>query len=409
MTRLARIALLPAALAAMAAAPGPAAGASGTPARLALVVMENRPYSTVAKKSPYIDATIKAEGISIVPSPAGCNYPAGDPQGTGTVACSAGMFQSYRDAAGYRTKTSGPEYAFMAMGSDANVLDGKFPNSLNTASSINAGVVGYTPGTPTAIYNVFDAAEAGGVPFTVYAEDYPGSVTACSTAKYSDGLAKSNFYARRHNPILLTWDQTPDARVTAGITPPTQPSPAACEAHMADFPGNTPNASTAVVQNFSGSEVFGPLTIIIPSMCHSGHNTEAVCGTGQGGVLGADNWLRANFQAIRQDVGQSGVVVLAWDEAGPGVDGNGKVPPMALFVVPGTDALGTPGTLAGCGAPPCALSDGIYDQSSTVRTLLDQVGASCQALDATVTYRAQPGPAQTLCSAARPLPVAISQ
>lgn len=409
MLRIARIALLPAVLAAVAAASGPADAATAAPAKLALVVMENKPYSTVAKKSPYVDSTIKAEGISIVPSPAGCDYPAGDPQGTGTVACTAGMFQSFRNAAGYRTKTSGPEYAFMSMGSDANVLDGKFPNSLNTVSGINAGVVGYAAAAPTATYNVFDAAEAGGVAFTVYAEDYPGSATACSTVKFSDGLPKSNFYARRHNPFLLTWDQTPDARVTAGITPATPPSPTACQAHMSDFPGNTPNASTAVVQNFSGTEGFGPLTIIIPSMCHSGHNTESLCGTGQGGMPGADNWLRANFQAIRQDVGPTGVVVLAWDEAGPGVDGSGKVPPMALLIVPGTDAQGTPGTLAGCASPPCALSDGIYDQSSTVRTLLDQVGASCGVLDATVTYQGQSGPAQALCSAARPLPVAISQ
>jgi hypothetical protein len=407
--RLAGLALLLTVVAAAGAAPAPASAATAAPSKLAVVVMENRPYSTVAKKFPYVDSTIRAEGITIVPSPTGCNYPAGDPQGTGTLACTAGMFQSYRDAAGYRTKTSGPEYAFMSMGSDANVLDGKFPNSLNTATGINQGVVGYTPSTPTAVYNVFDAAEAGGVPFTVYAEDYPGSTTTCSTVKFSDGLAKSNFYARRHNPFLLTWDQTPDARVVAGVTPAAPPSPSACEAHMSDFPGNTPNGSTAVVQNFTGGESLGALTIIVPSMCHSGHNAESACGTGQGGIPGADNWLRANFQAIRQDVGPNGVVVLTWDEAGPGVDGQGKVPPIALYVVPGADAQGAPGTLAGCGTPPCALSDGIYDQASTVRTLLDQVGASCAALDATVTYQRQPGPAQALCTAARPLPVAISQ
>ena len=133
------------------------------------------------------------------------------------------------------------------------------------------------------------------------------------------------FYARKHSPLLLTWSQSPDALVVndgpggaEDLSPPSAPTDAACMAHVHDFPNNTPNATTAIVQNFSGNEQFGRVTFVVPGMCHTGHDSNSNClGTAtdsRGGMQGIDRWLELNLDGLRRDVGQNGVVIVTFDE-----------------------------------------------------------------------------------------------
>jgi hypothetical protein len=412
-------------------APGGAARAATAaptlPQRVAVIVFENRAYTDIVGDTghaPYINGTILSEGLSAAPANTRCDYPAGDPKGAGSIACTSGMFQSFRNNRGFRAGGSAGDYAWMAMGTDANVKDTDFPNCVPGAagcappSDPNGGVVGYTPGGDTSDppYNVFKVAETGPATFQVYAEDYPGSASACATDQWSDGAADPHrFYARKHNPLLMVWDQSPDANVVPGITPSAAPGDTQCTTHMLDFPHNTPNTSVAQAVNFTGSEAFGTLTFIIPSLCHDMHNSNNAC-TGDtgvpadvGAVRGGDTWLRNNLDGIRRDVGAGGVVIVAWDESG-GADGTGVVLPAPLFILPGVNASGAPGVLAACPAGGCTDTSAIYDDSSIIRSLLQVEGSGCGTLDDSVSYQGQgTNTARSYCAAATPLPLALAR
>jgi len=403
-----------------------AAAASVQPVRVAVIVMENRAYTEIVGDSghaPYINGTVIPEALSAAPGNPSCDYPAGDPQGTGTLACRSGMFQSFRNNRGFRAKGSAGDYAWMAMGTDANIKDTVFPDcvpgtpSCSPVTDANGGVVGYTPGGDPSDppYNIFRVIEGGPATFRVYAEDYPGSATRCSTAAWSDATDPHLFYARKHNPLLMVWDQTPDAHVVPGTTPASAPDGTACTNHLVDFPCNTPNATVRQAVNFAGSETFGTVTFIIPSLCHDMHNSNSACtnGTGVpddvGATRGGDTWLANNLDGIRRDVGRHGVVIVAWDESGA-VDNAGVAPPMPLFVVPGLDAAGAAGVLAACPRGGCTDTSAIYDDSSVLRSLLQVAGSGCATLDDSVSYQGQgTNTARSYCAAATPLPLALAQ
>jgi hypothetical protein len=338
------------------------------------------------------------------------------------------MFQSYRNDLGFRIRASAPEYAWMVMGTDANVRDGDFPSGLNNGLP-EGGIVGYVPGpndTSGPVYDLFGYMEANAVPFEAFQEDYPGSSSTCSTDRFSDIPDRSAgipmFYARKHSPLLLTWSQSPDALVVndgpggaPDLSPATQPSAAACEAHVRDFPGNTPNSTTAVQRNFTGGETFGRVNFIVPSMCHSGHNSDRACGGGpgdpRGGTAGMDRWLELNLDGLRQDVGRNGVVVVTFDED-HSADGAGIVSPLFTAIVPGTNAAGTPGTLAAPGCDPmpatgCTDTTTVYDHSSTARSLIEAAGGTCAVFDNTSLYQGQTTTARQNCTAATPLPLSV--
>jgi hypothetical protein len=427
------------ALPASAAATPAVTGATISPQRIAVVVFENKDYDNSLDPrdtryivenpaAPYINNTIIPESLSLVPTPVGCDHPAGDVPGVAMRACRSGMFQSYRNDLGFRIRASAPEYAWIVMGTDANVRDGDFPSGLN-AGEPEGGIVGYVPGhndTSRPIYDLFGHMEANAVPFEVYQEDYLGGQTACSTDRFSDITDRSAgmpmFYARKHSPLLLTWSQSPDARVVndgpGGATdysPATQPSPAACEAHVRDFPANVPNATTAVVRNFTGNEAFGRINFVVPSMCHSGHNSDRSCGGSagdpRGGTEGIDRWLQENLDGLRRDVGRNGVVIITFDEDHT-ADGAGVVAPMFTAIVPGLTAGGTTGVLAAPGCDPmpatgCSDTATIYDHSSTARSLIELAGGSCKVFDDVSIYQGQTTTARQNCSAATPLPLAV--
>ena len=396
------------------------------PVRVAVIVMENRAYTEIVGDSghaPYINGTVLPEALSAAPGNPSCDHPAGDRQGTGTLACRSGMFQSFRNNRGFRAKGSAGDYAWMAMGTDANIKDTVFPDcvpgtpSCSPVTDANGGVVGYTPGGDPSDppYNIFRVIEGGPATFRVYAEDYPGSATRCSTAAWSDATDPHLFYARKHNPLLMVWDQTPDAHVVPGTTPATAPDGTACTNHLVDFPGNTPNATVRQTVNFAGSETFGTVTFIIPSLCHDMHNSNSACtnGTGVpddvGATRGGDTWLANNLDGIRRDVGRHGVVIVAWDESGA-VDNAGVAPPMPLFVVPGLDAAGAAGVLAACPRGGCTDTSAIYDDSSVLRSLLQVAGSGCGTLDDSVSYQGQgTNTARSYCAAATPLPLTLAQ
>ena len=416
-----------------------AAGPAIAPGKIAIVVLENKDYDGSFGLSgsryvvgnpdaPYLNGTVIPESLSLVPTPAGCDHPAGDAPGAALKPCHSGMFQSYRNDLGFRIRASAPEYAWMVMGTDANVRDGDFPSGLNNGMP-EGGIVGYVPGhndTSGPVYDMFGYMEAHAVPFEAYQEDYPGSSTRCSTAQFSDIPDRSAgmpmFYARKHSPLLLTWSQSPDALVVndgpggaTDLSPATQPSPAACEAHVRDFPGNTPNSTTAVQRNFTGNETFGRISFIVPSMCHSGHNSDRVCGGApgdpRGGTVGMDRWLELNLDGLRQDVGRNGVVIVTFDEDHT-ADGAGIVAPLFTAIVPGTNAAGTPGTLAAPGCDPmpatgCSDTTAVYDHSSTARSLIEAAGGTCAVFDNTSLYQGQTTTARENCAAAMPLPLSV--
>jgi hypothetical protein len=427
------------ALPASAGAAPAAAGPVIAPGKIAIVVFENKDYDGSFGRSgslyvvgnadaPYINGTVIPESLSLVPTPAGCDHPAGDTAGIAVKPCRSGMFQSYRNDLGFRIRASAPEYAWMVMGTDANVRDGDFPSGLNNGLP-EGGIVGYVPGpndTSGPVYDLFGYMEANAVPFEAFQEDYPGSSSSCSTDRFSDIPDRSAgipmFYARKHSPLLLTWSQSPDALVVndgpggaPDLSPATQPSPAACEAHVRDFPGNTPNSTTAVQRNFTGSETFGRVNFIVPSMCHSGHNSDRACGGGpgdpRGGTAGMDRWLELNLDGLRQDVGRNGVVIVTFDED-HSADGAGIVSPLFTAIVPGTNAAGTPGTLAAPGCDPmpatgCTDTTTVYDHSSTARSLIEAAGGTCAVFDNTSLYQGQTTTARQNCTAATPLPLSV--
>ena len=173
------------------------------------------------------------------------------------------MFQSYRNDLGFRVRASAPEYSWMVTGTDSNVRDRILPDRLNPQQP-EGGIVGYTPGhndTSGPVYDLFGYMEANGVPFDAYQEDYPGGPTDCSTLQYSDGRGGRSvmFYARKHSPLLLTWSQSPDALVVndgpggaEDLSPPAAPTPAACRAHVRDFPETPRTHHPAIMRNFTG-------------------------------------------------------------------------------------------------------------------------------------------------------------
>ena len=430
----------------------PAKAAGVLPTKVAVIVLENQDYAQTQvtnqtggaqeNNAPWINGAggLESMGVSIVPNPSNCDYISGDTQGTGTTACTGAMFQSYRNDNGFLNGASAPEYGFLSMGADANIRDEKFPcggldpaddftcNQNYIGANPNDGIVGYTPDSPCTQaadghctsgtgYNIFDYMEDNSVPFTVFAEDYEGDASTCSTASFSDDTKGTNFYARKHNSFLLTWDQSPDARMSAsgmGLPgPANQPTSAQCKAHMRNVPdNNTPNGTTTTAVNFSGDEGsdFGTVNYIFPSMCHMGHNSNTSCGgTDNGGpyygsMHGLDRWLELNIPGIRKDVGQDGTVVVTFDED-DNHDNTGSTQPVATWIIPGTDASGNPGVLDACGTPPCTKSNVIFSQSSTLRALLNVVGSNCALLDDSVLYQGQSLSAEDFCSAQTPLPL----
>jgi len=421
---------------------GPAAVAGGTsvaPQRVAIVVFENKDYDASLDATgtgyvvgddaaPYINTVVIPESLSLVPTPGGCDHPAGEPAGTGVTECTSGMFQSYRNRRGFRTGASAPEYAWMVQATDANVRDRSFPDSLNPGKP-EGGIVGYAPGhndTSGPVYDLFGYMEAMSVGFDVYQEDYPGDATTCSTRQFSDlptgSQDQSMFYARKHSPLLLTWSQSPDALVVNDgpggaddLSPPSAPTDAACMEHVRNFPNNTPNATTEVMQNFSGNEQFGRITFVVPDMCHTGHDSNSNClGTAtdsRGGIQGIDRWLELNLDGLRRDVGQNGVVIITFDENHTS-DGAGVISPVFTAIVPGLGAGDEAGVLdaPGCSPMPatgCVDRDHLYDHSSTARALIEAAGGSCRVFDDVSLYRGQTTTARQNCTAATPLPLAV--
>jgi hypothetical protein len=414
-----------------------AAGTGRAPAKVAVVIFENKDYDNSLDPTdrryvvgnpaaPYINGTVISESLSLVPTPSACDHPAGDAPGVATTPCTSGMFQSYRNEMGFRVKASAPEYAWMVTGTDSNVRDRSFPSVLNP-NHPEGGIVGYTPGhndTSGPVYDLFGFMEAGGVPFEDFQEDYPGGAGDCSTVQFSDQTAPGlpSFYARKHSPLLLTWSQSPDALVVndgpggaPDFSPGTPPGPDACLAHVRNFPGNVPNSTTAVKRNFTGSESFGRINFVVPSMCHTGHNSDRVCGgtpgDARGGMEGVDRWLQLNLDGLRQDVGRNGVVVITFDEDHTS-DGAGVAAPIFTVIVPGVSAAGTPGTLAAPGCDPmpatgCTDTATVYDHSSTARSLIEVAGGTCAVFDNASIYQGQTTTARQNCTAATPLPLTV--
>lgn len=230
------------------------------------------------------------------------------------------------------------------------------------------------------------------------------------------------FYARKHSPLLLTWSQSPDALVVNDgpggaddFSPASAPTGEACQAHVRNFANNTPNATTEVVQNFSGNEQFGRVTFVVPGMCHTGHDSNPNClGTAtdpRGGLQGIDRWLELNLDGLRQDAGQNGVVIVTFDENHTS-DGAGTVSPVFTAIVPGLGPGGEPGVLdaPGCNPMPasgCIDGDHLYDHSSTARSLIEAAGGTCDVFDGASIYRGQTTTARQNCAAAMPLPLAV--
>jgi len=389
--------------------PAQAETTSQAPTKIAVILEENKDYTQIVGASsaaPYINGAAGPLSLAanIAPNTTTCTHVTGEAGTDAGTACTSGMFPSYRGTSGFRDNSSAPEYAFLSMGTDADIRDTKLPSD-GTGR-------GYSPlgDTSNPVYNLFDYAAAHSKTVIVYAEDYLGSSSSCSTAQWSDGGAVHNFYARKHNAFLLTWNQTPDAAVTPGETPASVPSDASCRANMRDFPGNTPNATVDVQTNFTGSESFGDVTLITPSMCHDGHNGDATCGTNKGGVEATDAWLSANLDGVRKDVGPTGVVIVAWDEDSSDCDGTGHCIPMPTWVMPGLDSDGaTTSLMTVCaGQSSCNVTNVVYDYSSLNKTLITFLGGSCSDLNDTNVDQGQTLSAQDMCGAATPIPTSIS-
>ena len=347
-------------------------GAAVAPQRIAIVVFENKDYDNSLDPTdrrfvvsnpaaPYINQTVIPESLSLVPTPFGCDHPPAMLRAWQSRRADPACFSRIGTTSASASGRLRPSIRGWTTGTDSNVRDRSFPSRLNPQQP-EGGIVGCTPGhndTSGPVYDLFGYMEATGVPFDAYQEDYPGGPTDCSTLQYSDGAAADPmFYARKHSPLLLTWSQAPDALVVndgpggaEDFSPPAAPTPAACKEHVRDFPGNVPNATTQAQRNFTGNEQFGRVTFVVPSMCHSGHDSNRVClgsdTDGRGGIEGIDRWLELNLDGLRRDVGRNGVVILTFDEDHT-ADGAGVVAPMYTGIVPGI----SPGWSARCARGP---------------------------------------------------------
>jgi hypothetical protein len=191
--------------------------------------------------------------------------------------------------------------------------------------------------------SVYDQLLDARIGWRVYAEGYPGGAASCDRAASSDTL--SNDYARKHVPPLLF------ARTSSG---------AACTAHVVDFPHDTPADASPPVANF-GHVVLPAFTVVIPNLCHDGHNDADECGAAHGGDAGEDEWLRLNWADLLHAAGPDGVVILTWDEG----DGDAQ---RIVTLIDG-QRLGRAGEQ----------DAGTFDHASTLRAIQDAFGLPCLA------------------------------
>ena len=193
--------------------------------------------------------------------------------------------------------------------------------------------------------SVFDQLLAAGIPWHVYAEDYPGDETRCSHVAYSDS-APFNHYARKHDPALLFSSTS---------------SGGGCRFHVARFPKrDTVNAVEGPKANFTGVTL-DPFTVVIPNLCHDMHNSKQECGGSGGGIAAGDRWLSKNWADLVSAAGPGGVVILTWDEDGGSV---GSIPTF----------------IAGAGITAKGSRDHTYfSHSSTLRAIEDAFGLACLA------------------------------
>ncbi len=190
--------------------------------------------------------------------------------------------------------------------------------------------------------SVYDQMLGAGVPWTVYAEGYPGGPTACSLVDYSD--ASTLDYARKHDPPLLF------ASTSAG---------AACNEHVRNVPGDVVADGAPPTAGFAGLTL-PAFTVVIPNQCHDMHDEASECGAAGGGVAGGDRWLELNWPDLLADAGPHGVVILTWDESESGDA------PIPTFIAGQAITGGT-------------TDANRYDHASTLRAIEDAFGLPCLA------------------------------
>lgn len=190
--------------------------------------------------------------------------------------------------------------------------------------------------------SVFDQLLRAKIPWTVFAEGYPGTSSSCSLVDATG--TSSTDYARKHVPPLLF------TSTSAGT---------ACTRHVLNFPGDVVADGAAPARSFRGVAA-SPLTFVVPNLCHDMHDDTSECGAAGGGVEGADRWLLLNWADLLRSVGPDGVVILTWDES------DGGDPPIPTFVAGPNIRAGT--------------TDGRrYDHASTLRAIEDALGLPCLA------------------------------
>lgn len=166
--------------------------------------------------------------------------------------------------------------------------------------------------------NIVDELEAAGISWKAYMEDLP---SPCSFQASSGG------YIRRHNPFMYYRDVAHNRSRCRNVVPATQLSRDLSHHSLPRF------------------------VWLSPSVCHDMHS----CGTYAG-----DRYLRSIIPRLLTELGQSGILVLTWDE--------GETNSGCCGVAKGGHILTL---IAGPGARAGARSVVPYDHYSLLRTIED--------------------------------------
>ncbi|GAC1633228.1 MAG: hypothetical protein NVS9B10_28370 [Nevskia sp.] len=207
---------------------------------------------------------------------------------------------------------SNPNYLAMISGQGVNVqtqadcqIFSEFVALGGSQPALGNQIVGQGCVYPTTVKTLADQLEARGLTWRGYFEDMGNTpsreAATCghppvNAQDPTQTATAADAYAARHNPFVYFHTVIDD--------------PARCNAHVVSTaPLAADLQSLAATPNF---------TMIVPNLCHDGHDATCVSGEKPGGLGSADNYLRTlvpmitNSAAFRQD----GLLIILFDESG---------------------------------------------------------------------------------------------
>lgn len=271
---------------------------------------------------------------------------------------------------------SNPNYLAMISGQGPNlqtqadcIVYGDFVPVAGPVALLDGQVVGQGCVYPASVMTLPDQLEAKGLSWRGYMEDMGNTPSrepatcahpALGTVDGTQSATAEDNYATRHNPFVYFHSIIDDQ--------------ARCDAHV---------VSTAPLANdLQRIATTANFTMIVPGLCHDGHDANCASGETPGGLGAADNYLRRIVPMITASPAfkQDGLLVILFDEASSFASdataccGEG---PSANTLLPGITGLGGGITGAVVLSPfvkPGTVTQTAYNHYSLLRTIEDIFG-----------------------------------